>query len=110
MKTILRPSYLDGHQDWASRLARYGQPVAFGLFGVALLLTVWNLAAPSAARDRVSSQNRVTLSLERLLSAVLDLETGSRGYVLAGEDRYLDPYRTSQSALDGIEAATKTAW
>ena len=110
MKTILRPSYLDGHQDWASRLARYGQPVAFGLFGVALLLTVWNLAATSADRDRVSSQNRVTLSLERLLSAVLDLETGSRGYVLAGEDRYLDPYRTSQSALDGIEAATKTAW
>ena len=93
MKTLTRPSFLDGHQNWASRLARYGQPVAFALFGVALLLTAWNLAATSADRGRISTQNRVTLSLERLLSAVRDIETGSRGYVLVGEDRYLDPYR-----------------
>ena len=105
-----RVSLIDGYQDWASRLSRLSQPIAFTLFGVAILLAAWNLTANSADRGKISAQNRVTLSLEQLLSAVRDIETGSRGYLLVGQDDYLSPYRASQAGLDGIEATTRTAW
>ena len=105
-----RVSYIDGYQDWTSRLSRLGQPIAFAMFGLAILLAAWNLAATSADRGKISAQNRVMLSLEQLLSALRDIETGSRGYVLVGQDEYLSPYRSSQAGLDGIEAATRTVW
>lgn len=107
---MTRASYHDGHQDWASRVARLGQSAAVVLFGLAVVLAGWNLIATSADRGRISTQNRVTLALERLLSSVRDLETGSRGYVLVGRDEYLGPYRASQAALDGIETGTREIW
>ena len=30
-----------------------------------------------------------------------DAETGQRGYIVTGEDRYLDPYRSATAAIDG---------
>jgi PAS domain S-box-containing protein len=107
---MVRVSYRDGHLNWTSRLARIGQPVAICLFVAAIVLTAWNLIATSADRGNISTQNRVTLALEQLLSAVRDIETGSRGYVLVGRDEYLGPYRAAQAALDGIEGSTKSAW
>jgi PAS domain S-box-containing protein len=107
---MARASYYDGHQDWASRLARYGQTIAGVLFGLAIFLTAWNLIASSADRSKISTQNRAALALERLLSSVRDMETGSRGYVLVGQDEYLSPYRESQAALDGMEKTTRDAW
>lgn len=107
---MVRASYHDGHQDWASRLARFGQTVAVLLFGLAIILAAWNLIATSADRSKISTQNRVTLALERLLSSVRDIETGSRGYALVGKDGYLGPYRESQAALDSIESATRDSW
>jgi len=35
------------------------------------------------------------LDLESLFSSVKDAETGQRGYLLTGKDRYLDPYNTA---------------
>jgi methyl-accepting chemotaxis protein len=38
---------------------------------------------------------------ERVMKLLVDAETGQRGYLLTGEDRYLEPYRGALSALDG---------
>jgi signal transduction histidine kinase len=35
----------------------------------------------------------------QLQKLVLDLETGQRGYVITGQDRFLDPYRTAVAAI-----------
>jgi CHASE3 domain sensor protein len=40
-----------------------------------------------------------------LLSSVADLETGQRGFVITGQDRFLQPWREARDALPG-EAAT----
>jgi len=45
-------------------------------------------------------------ALDQLLSSVTDAETGQRGYLLTGQDRYLDPYnralQTIPSEIDTI--------
>lgn len=36
----------------------------------------------------------------RILMYLVDMETGVRGYILSGEDRFLEPYENSQKTLD----------
>src|SRR5215210_3461936 len=44
-------------------------------------------------------------SAERVLSLVKDAETGQRGYVITGQDRYLEPH---EIALNSIDEQLKT--
>ena len=89
---------------------RHGSRIAVALFGLAVALTIWNFAASSRSQARVADQNEVILTLERLLSSARDMETGSRGYLLAGSDIYLDPYRASIAQLSEADAAAREAW
>ena len=42
------------------------------------------------------------LQLERLLSALKDVETGSRGFLLSGRTDYLDPCQAARTAIPGL--------
>jgi signal transduction histidine kinase len=46
----------------------------------------------TAALDDIAEASRTRASLNRVLQHVLDAETGSRGYLLTGDPRYLEPY------------------
>ena len=45
---------------------------------------------------------QILQNLERLISVMTDAETGQRGYVIVGEERYLEPYQTATAAVDQI--------
>ncbi len=45
----------------------------------------------------VAHTHEVLETLAQVLSGVKDAETGVRGYVITGEDRYLEPFRSSRS-------------
>jgi PAS domain S-box-containing protein len=86
--------------------------VGFGLaFSAALVV---GLASYGALRGSVTSAQRVAHSLEvietlqQLLSTVKDAETGQRGFVLTGEDRYLEPYTRAGAALEAEMAAARS--
>ncbi len=53
---------------------------------------------------------RVIDGLEKVLSVLKDAETGQRGFILTGEDRYLDPYNSATTSvgatLDDLAALT----
>ena len=51
----------------------------------------------AAARVERAQQSRDTQS--KVVQLVLDAETGQRGYLLTGEDRYLEPYRAATLEL-----------
>src|SRR5579862_7002877 len=53
-------------------------------------------AAAAIARNKDS-----VLSLERVLSGVREAETGQRGYLLTGNESYLDPYHNAVADLPG---------
>ncbi|MBK6008602.1 CHASE3 domain-containing protein [Ramlibacter ginsenosidimutans] len=53
----------------------------------------------TASLDRIEASTRTRNEVNRLLQQVLDAETGSRGFLLTGDPRYLEPYN---SAVAGI--------
>ncbi|MES3004323.1 MAG: CHASE3 domain-containing protein [Pseudomonadota bacterium] len=53
----------------------------------------------SDALDDIADASRTRASLNRVLQHVLDAETGSRGFLLTGDPRYLEPYETAVNQL-----------
>ena len=60
-------------------------------------------ANADAARTR-----EILNSVDGLLSSMLDAETGQRGFLLTGEDRYLEPYNQAVSAIPNQLAHLKS--
>ena len=51
------------------------------------------------ALDNIAEASHSRASLNRVLQHVLDAETGSRGYLLTGDPRYLEPYDAAVAAI-----------
>jgi PAS domain S-box-containing protein len=85
------------------------------LFGAGVLGGTLGLVNEYRLRARAEADMVRIGTAERLLSGMKDLETGERGFILTGEDRYLDPYVTGGAVVDqelaGLEGsgqATRT--
>ncbi|MDO9442891.1 MAG: response regulator [Beijerinckiaceae bacterium] len=74
--------------------------IAVALLGIAVMAGVWNYRDWAHSRDRSALQAEVLSTAERLLSALKDLETGQRGYLLVGTEAFLEPYRSATESLD----------
>ncbi|HSV45064.1 MAG TPA: CHASE3 domain-containing protein, partial [Ramlibacter sp.] len=53
----------------------------------------------NAALENIAQASRTRSALSRLLQQVLDAETGSRGYLLTGDPRYLEPYSAAVAEI-----------
>lgn len=53
----------------------------------------------STAREEAQTQ-QVLSKLEAFLSLMKDAETGQRGYLITGEERYLEPYNHAVQLMD----------
>ena len=53
----------------------------------------------TGALDDIAEASRIRGSLNRVLQHVLDAETGSRGYLLTGDPRYLEPYNAAVAEI-----------
>jgi signal transduction histidine kinase len=72
----------------------------FSAIGLAVLLAMvalsfWMLERTRASTEEVLATREIRSNLADLLSVVQDAETGQRGYLLTGEDRYLSPYESA---------------
>ncbi len=68
-------------------------------YGLSLTLLIISAAASYVSivnllrsADNVNHTQEVAGKLEKVLSALKDAETGQRGYLLTGDDRFLEPY------------------
>jgi signal transduction histidine kinase/DNA-binding response OmpR family regulator/CHASE3 domain sensor protein len=86
---------------WLPRPALAALIAALAAVAVIAAVAYRSLAARNAAAAAVSHTEQVEDHLHRFLSAVKDAETGQRGFLLTGSERYLDPY---QLALGNIAA------
>jgi signal transduction histidine kinase/CheY-like chemotaxis protein/CHASE3 domain sensor protein len=61
--------------------------------------------------DLVAESNKIISTLDNVIAAVKDAETGQRGYLLTGEEIFLEPYKGSREKamglLNQIEAQTQ---
>jgi CHASE3 domain sensor protein len=55
---------------------------------------------------RVAHTGDVKTALATLRQTITDAETGQRGYLITGDDRYLDPYRTGIAAIAAASERT----
>src|SRR5438477_6385548 len=84
-----------------------GKKIGAG-FGLALailvaigLLSYWSTSQLIKTNLSVAHSYEVLTNLDTLLSLLKDAETGQRGYLLTGEDSYLQPYRDAIANLNG---------
>ncbi|MBL8580752.1 MAG: CHASE3 domain-containing protein [Rhizobiaceae bacterium] len=68
-----------------------------GIIGIRSFLIESQQQDNQAARDALELQRRIV----GLLSLVQDAETGQRGYLLTGNESYLEPYSAAVSAIPG---------
>jgi diguanylate cyclase (GGDEF)-like protein len=75
--------------------------LTFVLLVVGVLLAAVAVWAP-AAEQRASSERSYTLTrgAQGMLTAMLDQETGLRGYILTGDRRFLEPYRSGSANVE----------
>ena len=53
------------------------------------------------ALDVLTKTQSNRAKINALMQQMLDAETGLRGYLLTGEERYLTPYNTASEAING---------
>jgi methyl-accepting chemotaxis protein len=74
-------------------------PLAVILGGTGYLMVAFLLDAQDTRSLVLATRDRIE-SAKSLLSAVQDAETGQRGYLLTGEDKYREPYdKGAETAL-----------
>lgn len=95
----------------------FGKKIAFGFgISVTMLLVVGAVAYRSTDalvenNRRVTHAHEVLEAVARVLSVMKDAETGQRGFLLTGNETYLQPYDAALGAIDKtlVELRTLTA-
>ena len=84
------------------------------VFAVALVIqivvgvmTYASIARMTADQAMVQHSKDVVGALDDMLIAVLDAETGERGYIITGDDAYLAPYSDAETRVNRAIAARK---
>ena len=92
----------------------FGRKIGLGFaLSFVLLLAIGIVAYRSVdtlmrASYSVSRTHQVIEHVTATLSQLKDAETGQRGYILTGEDAYLEPYRAAVAAVGKVVAELRT--
>ncbi len=65
------------------------------------------VAAGKEATGWVTHTHEVNIALGRLLSQLEEIETSQRGYLLTGNDKYLEPYTNGKAVIDSALESLK---
>ncbi|MDX7953728.1 response regulator [Lichenihabitans sp. Uapishka_5] len=97
-------------------LLRWGPAVAGLTLVGSLALAGWAFTRDHAHEAAIEHHRATVVTAERLLSALKDVETGERGFILTGREPYLEPYQSGHDAamrdldrLDGLLAEARSA-
>jgi PAS domain S-box-containing protein len=86
---------------WA--LSRQATLVIAGAALLLLLVSIgarWQLSSAWEAGDQVVRTQNVLAATHQLLGHLIDAETGQRGFVLTGNEEYLEPYLQGSAAVE----------
>lgn len=98
-----------------SRFKKIAFSLPIAVVATIALITINEVGSRSSvnALERMEQKQNMRNSVTQLLQSMLDAETGNRGYLLTGDERYLEPYEraiaTVNSNLDqlrGLVAAS----
>ncbi len=90
----------------------FGKKLALGFALAVLTVLIIGISGHRATSELIENQEwvahtrEVQLSVDSGMAALVDVETGQRGFLLTGEDSFLDPYR---KGLEGIDKSFQKA-
>jgi CHASE3 domain sensor protein len=73
--------------------------VAFAIIGICAWRMMVNLERLAETQQWVAHTNEVVATTKQALSALVDIETGSRGFAVGGDERFLEPYNAGIQAF-----------
>ena len=80
--------------------------LVLGLINILASRNAGQLATETAAAARTYE---IIIDLRGLLARTVDAETGQRGFVITGDERYLEPYTLALASIDAELAALRAA-
>ena len=89
---------------------RAGYGAAFIVLFISYLLTLYSNKQLMDQTKALIRTNKIINNLEDLISGVKDAETGTRGYILINDKKFLDPYHTSFKKVDSTFAFLNFAY
>ncbi|WP_185957724.1 methyl-accepting chemotaxis protein [Tepidiphilus olei] len=80
------------------------------MIAFAIVLTNYNLGRMAEATDEVDRSHQVITDLTRMREALINMETGARGFALTGKESFLEPISIGEKALESAfqDALAKT--
>jgi len=75
--------------------------LVLAFFLISGIIAYRNIEVLRANNQLIMHTHKVLISIDELLSTIQDAETGQRGYLLTGNERYLEPY---ERAIAGVGA------
>jgi signal transduction histidine kinase len=87
---------------------RVGYGTAFFLLLISYLLTLYANSELLKQARVVDRSNKIIVQMEGLLSSLKDVESGTRGYLLLKDNRFLRPYQTSRHITDSFYSLLQT--
>ena len=76
-----------------------GLAIVLAFFLVSGVIAYRNVEVLRTNNQKILHSHEVLISLDELLSTAQDAETGQRGYLLTGNDKYLEPYASAVAAV-----------
>src|ERR1700754_577537 len=76
-----------------------GVATALLFFLISCAVSYSNIQTLRSDNDKVVPSHEVISALDALLSSAQDAETGQRGFVLTGNEKYLQPYDEARSRI-----------
>ncbi len=90
-----------------------GLTVGIGFFLVTAFAAYTNVVGMRENEARIRDTHEVLTALDELMIATLDAESGQRGFVITGDDKYLAPYRLAvrdaRRSLSSLETLTQAS-
>jgi len=80
----------------------FGAAVPLILMGIFGYISISSLNTLSESSHLVNHTHEVIQEAMKIEGAAVDMETGMRGYLLAGKDDFLGPYKSGQVAFDKL--------
>jgi len=89
------------------RLVFWGFLVAAGILVFVGWESYWYTVRVDEAADARRHSYEGQLTLDEVVARLVDAETGQRGYLLTGDEAYLEPYREAIKNLDQVRSQLK---
>jgi len=87
-------------RNWTfGRLLGIGYALAGAILVVVAIIGYASTASLIEDNARVSHTHQVRRELAALLADLINAETGERGYIITGDDTYLEPYNAGRTAV-----------